>query len=93
MYEIYYEADLQSGKEYLSTVRCGIADRDEEVLHTADNEDALSANLKGSHDNPSQENSRNESKRTTSEDDWVEVKVPDPLITQVTIATRKPSKA
>lgn len=82
MYEIYYEADLQSGKEYLSTVRCGIADRDEEVLHTADNEDAISANLKGSHDNPSQENSRNESKRTTSEDEWVEVKVPDPLITQ-----------
>ncbi|XP_024025806.1 uncharacterized protein LOC21395713 isoform X2 [Morus notabilis] len=83
VYEIYYESDLQSGKEYLCTVRCGIAARD------VDSEEALSPNLKGAHDNPLQENLRNDGNRTSSEDEWVDVRVPDgkkdnslPLMTQ-----------
>ncbi|PON46633.1 hypothetical protein TorRG33x02_325330 [Trema orientale] len=68
VYEIYFESNPHSGKEYLCTVRCGVAVRDEEVVH----------------DNPSKEILRNASSRS-SEDEWVEVKVPDnsfPLITQ-----------
>ncbi|KAH0981560.1 hypothetical protein GBA52_008737 [Prunus armeniaca] len=77
VYEIYYATDLQSGNEYLCTVRCGIADRDEEVLHTGDNEEVRSTNSNGSLKDPSEENSRNGNGLNTSEDDWIEVKVPD----------------
>lgn len=59
-----------------------------------DNEEALSPNLKGVHDKPLQENLRNDGNRTSSEDEWVDVRVPDgkkdnslPLMTQVIIAT------
>lgn len=68
---------MQSGNEYLCTVRCGIADRDEEVLHTGDNEEVRSTNSNGSLKDPSEENSRNGNGLNTSEDDWIEVKVPD----------------
>ncbi|PQM33658.1 uncharacterized protein Pyn_20935 [Prunus yedoensis var. nudiflora] len=77
VYEIYYAPDLQSGNEYLCTVRCGIADRDEEVLHTGDNEEVRSTNSNGSLKDPSEENLRNGNGLNTSEDDWIEVKVPD----------------
>lgn len=77
MYEIYYAADFQSGNEYLCTVRCGIATRDEQVLRTTDFEDVLSACPKGSDDNLSKESLRSDSNLNSSEDDWVEVKAPD----------------
>ncbi|XP_061997543.1 uncharacterized protein LOC133715170 [Rosa rugosa] len=77
VYEIYYAPDLQSDNEYLCTVRCGIAARDEEVLHTEDNEEVRSANSNGSPKDISEENLRNGNNLSTSEDDWVEVKVPD----------------
>ncbi|XP_050385777.1 uncharacterized protein LOC126802228 [Argentina anserina] len=68
VYEIYYAPDLQSENEYLCTVRCGIAARDEEVH---------SANSNGSLKEVSEENVRDANNLSTSEDDWVEVKVPD----------------
>ncbi|KAM1064588.1 hypothetical protein ACFX2A_029218 [Malus domestica] len=77
VYEIYYAPDIQSGNEYLCTVRCGIAARDEEVLHTGDNEDVRSANSNGSLKDPSEDKSRNGNSLNSSEDDWVEVKVSD----------------
>ncbi|KAH7527859.1 hypothetical protein FEM48_Zijuj05G0011200 [Ziziphus jujuba var. spinosa] len=77
VYEIYYAADFQSGNEYLCTVRCGIATRDEQVLRTTDFEDVLSACPKGSDDNLSKESLRSDSNLNSSEDDWVEVKAPD----------------
>lgn len=85
VYEIYYESNPQSGKEYLCTVRCDVAARDDEVLRATDNDEAVSTCSKGSHDDQSKENVRSDSNRS-SEDEWVEVKVPDnslPLITQV----------
>ncbi|KAM1503705.1 hypothetical protein ACFX13_029253 [Malus domestica] len=77
VYEIYYAPDIQSGNEYLCTVRCGIAARDEEVLHTGDNEDVCSANSNGSLKDPSEDKSRNGNSLNNSEDDWVKVKVSD----------------
>ncbi|KAL6125045.1 hypothetical protein ACLB2K_077553 [Fragaria x ananassa] len=76
VYELYYAPDSQSDNEYLCTVRCGIAARDE-VLHTANNEEVHSANSNGSLREVSEENLKNGNNLSTSEDDWVEVKVPD----------------
>ncbi|KAF4346726.1 hypothetical protein F8388_016789 [Cannabis sativa] len=84
VYEIYYESNPQNGKEYLCTVRCGIAARDEQVLQAIDKEDVASASSKGACDGESKENIRNDGSRS-SEDEWVDVKVPDnsrPKITQ-----------
>ncbi|XP_048426258.1 uncharacterized protein LOC103942689 [Pyrus x bretschneideri] len=78
VYEIYYAPDMQSGNEYLCTVRCGIAARDEDMLHTGDNEGVRSANSNGSNGSlkdPSEDKSRNGNSLNNSEDDWVEVKV------------------
>lgn len=78
VYEIYYAPDMQSGNEYLCTVRCGIAARDEDMLHTGDNEGVCSANSNGSNGSlkdPSEDKSRNGNSLNNSEDDWVEVKV------------------
>ncbi|KAB2627549.1 hypothetical protein D8674_021167 [Pyrus ussuriensis x Pyrus communis] len=78
VYEIYYAPDMQSGNEYLCTVRCGIAARDEDMLHTGDNEGVRSANSNGSNGllkDPSEDKSRNGNSLNNSEDDWVEVKV------------------
>lgn len=47
------------------------------MLHTADNEEVRSANSNGSLKEVSEENQRNNNNLSTSEDDWVEVKVPD----------------
>ncbi|XP_065872566.1 uncharacterized protein [Euphorbia lathyris] len=74
IYEIYYVSELGSS-EYLCTVRCGIATRDEEVLHATDIEDVVCAHQKGSTKELTQEKERNGSSLTTNEDDWVEVKL------------------
>ncbi|TKY67986.1 hypothetical protein E2542_SST10883 [Spatholobus suberectus] len=53
VYEIYFAPDSRANNDYLSTVRCGVAVRNDQVLqHLSDD------NIK-------------------TEDDWVEVKVPD----------------
>lgn len=81
VYEIYYTPELQSSTEYLCTVRCGIATRDDEVLQTTDIEEAVWAHMKRSSKEIGEEKLRNGSNLTTSDDDWVEVKALDtPLV-------------
>lgn len=70
MYEIYCEPDVQSGNEYLCTVRCGIASRDGKVLQALNVEEIVSSHVKGCNEELAEENSR-------SEDDWVDVKNSD----------------
>ncbi|KAK9283714.1 hypothetical protein L1049_011964 [Liquidambar formosana] len=77
VYEIYYAPNLHSSNEYLCTVRCSIATKDEELLHAADIEEAVSSHLNGSNKQLAEEKSKSNSNTSTSEDDWVEVKVPD----------------
>ncbi|EEF44625.1 uncharacterized protein LOC8259321 [Ricinus communis] len=81
IYEIYCASELNSENEYLCTVRCGIAARDEEVLHAAiDIEETVLALQKGITKELA-EDRHNGSNVTSNEDDWVEVKVIDsPLV-------------
>lgn len=73
---MYYHSGLQCGNEYLCTVRCGIAARDEEVL-TAEVEEVISPNLDGTNKGLSEADVKSGRNLTGSEDDWVEVRVPD----------------
>lgn len=76
VYEIYYASDLQSSNEYLCTVRCGIATRDEEVLCTPNIEEAA-AHLKETSKELDQKKTKNDSNLSNDEDGWVEVKALD----------------
>lgn len=76
VYEIYYASNAQSSNEYLCTVRCSMAAKEEEVIYNIV-EDGLSENVKGHIGKESEEKLKNGSNTSTSEDDWVEVKVPD----------------
>uniref|UniRef100_A0A5B6ZBJ1 Uncharacterized protein n=1 Tax=Davidia involucrata TaxID=16924 RepID=A0A5B6ZBJ1_DAVIN len=77
VYEIYYASALQSSNEYLCTVRCGIAARDQELLHAADIEEPVCEHFKGSAGELAKEKFKDDGNTGTSEDDWVEVKAPD----------------
>ncbi|KAF7831747.1 uncharacterized protein G2W53_014080 [Senna tora] len=78
VYEIYSEPNLQSSNEYLCTVRCGIAARDDEVLCALNVEEMVSLHIKGINKEVAEENIKNE-------DDWVDVKVPDsPVLVETT---------
>lgn len=77
VYEMYWAPDLQSINEYLCTVRCCIAAKDEKSLHATDIEEPVSANIEGSDGKPAEENLKNGSSVSSNEDGWVEVKVPD----------------
>lgn len=70
VYEVYYTKKRRHDKEYLCTVRCGVAMRDEEVLQIplTDSDASKSSIERKVKDNG---NGR------TSEDDWVEVKAGD----------------
>lgn len=68
---------MQSGNEHLCTVRRGVAARDEQVLHTGDNDKVCPANSNESLKDPSEAKSRNGNSPNNSEDDCVEVKVLD----------------
>lgn len=81
VYEIYYHSGLQSDSEYLCTVRCGIALRDEGVL-TAKIEELVSANRSETYKDITEEDSKSGSNLTSSEDDWVEVKVPNAAVAE-----------
>lgn len=74
---MYWAPDLQSINEYLCTVRCSIAAKDEKSLHATDIEEPVSANIEGSDGKPAEENLKNGSSVSSNEDGWVEVKVPD----------------
>ncbi|XVF22943.1 hypothetical protein REPUB_Repub12eG0214500 [Reevesia pubescens] len=77
VYEIYYAPKPQSSNEYLCTVCCGIASRDEEVLHASNLDEPALANLKGADKELDAKRLKNESNSISNEDDWVEVKAPD----------------
>ncbi|KAA8520236.1 hypothetical protein F0562_014492 [Nyssa sinensis] len=77
VYEIYYASALQSINEYLCTVRCGIAARDQELLHATDIEEPVCEHLKGSAGELAKEKLKDDGNTGSSEDEWVEVKVPD----------------
>ncbi|KAM7262820.1 hypothetical protein ACFE04_000503 [Oxalis oulophora] len=78
LYEIYYASDLKSSNEYLCTVRCGIATKDEDVLSVphsdvADVASSMSATQKVDDRNLKTEGSSS----STNEDGWVEIKIPN----------------
>ena len=77
VYEIYYAPEPQSSNEYLCTVRCGIASRDEEVLHAANLHEAALAHQKGAYKELDEKRLKNDINANSNEDDWVEVKTPD----------------
>lgn len=73
-YEIYYATSPNSINEYLSTVRCGVAERDDKVLQTScveaeEHGDSLSGDVAA-------ETASSGGSTATSEDDWVNIKVP-----------------
>ncbi|XP_021280479.1 uncharacterized protein LOC110413825 [Herrania umbratica] len=77
VYEIYNAPKHQGSNEYLFTVRCGIASRDEEVLHAANPDEAALAHLKEANKESDEKRLKNDSSSNSNEDDWVEVKAPD----------------
>lgn len=74
---MYWAPDLQSINEYLCTVRCSIAAKDEKSLHATVIEEPVSTHIEGSDGNLAEENLRNGSNFSSNEDGWVEVKAPD----------------
>ncbi|TYI15197.1 hypothetical protein ES332_A08G170500v1 [Gossypium tomentosum] len=76
VYEIYYAPKPQSSNEYLSTVRCGVACRDEEVLLAPNFDESALAHLKGANTKLDEKTLKNDSNSNSNEDDWVEVKAP-----------------
>ncbi|XWS45732.1 hypothetical protein CRYUN_Cryun14cG0004800 [Craigia yunnanensis] len=77
VYELYYAPKPQSNNEYLCTVRCGIASRDEDVLHAANLDEAALAYLKEAYKELDEKRLKNDSNSNSNEDGWVEVKTPD----------------
>ncbi|KAJ4970509.1 hypothetical protein NE237_003608 [Protea cynaroides] len=77
VYEIYYAPDLPSGDEYLCTVRCGMAVKEDESCYAGDNEEAIATKPMGSAEGLIEEKARSETSNNPNEDGWVEVKVPD----------------
>ncbi|XP_022991853.1 uncharacterized protein LOC111488374 isoform X2 [Cucurbita maxima] len=75
---MYCGTSSQNENEYLCTVRCGAALRDEEVLHTNGIDDD-SARINGSNGIVTEANTQRGSNLNMNEDDWVEVKAPDGL--------------
>ncbi|KAJ8645167.1 hypothetical protein MRB53_006915 [Persea americana] len=87
VYEVYYALERQSDQEYLCTVRCGVAAREDDILQTGDTGEATGEDHDTSGTNtPEIPNQTAKSDSINSngsdEDGWVEVKVPDsPLVT------------
>ncbi|KAL6988558.1 hypothetical protein U1Q18_014310 [Sarracenia purpurea var. burkii] len=77
VYEIYFAPSLQSTNEYLCTVCCGIAARDDEVLHTIDSNELAGAHSMGYAGDKIEEVVSDDGNLASNSDDWVEVKVPD----------------
>ncbi|KAF9675578.1 hypothetical protein SADUNF_Sadunf09G0046700 [Salix dunnii] len=77
VYEIYSAPELQSSSEYLCTVLCDIATRNEEVQHATNIEAAVLAHARSSIQELAEEKLGNGRILTPNEDDWVEVRVYD----------------
>ncbi|KAI8545839.1 hypothetical protein RHMOL_Rhmol07G0069200 [Rhododendron molle] len=76
VYEMYFAPSPRSSNEYLCTVRCGIATRDDEVLH-APYAEPVDAHSNLSDGEQSKEKWSNDGTISPTLDDWIEVKVPD----------------
>lgn len=74
-YEIYYATSPHSINEYLSTVRCGVAVRDDNVLQTSCVEDAAEEHVECLSGYITADTASNGGSTATSEDDWVKIKV------------------
>ncbi|EOA12948.1 hypothetical protein CARUB_v10025928mg [Capsella rubella] len=70
VYEVYYTKKRRQDKEYLCTVRCGVAVRDEEVLQVSYTDSDASKSLV-------ERKVKDNGNVRSSEDDWVEVKAGD----------------
>lgn len=77
VYEIYWAPDLHSINEYLCTVRCSVAAKDEKSLHATDIDEPASVHVEGSDEKLANENLKNGSSVCSNEDGWVEVKTLD----------------
>ncbi|KAL2478486.1 hypothetical protein Fot_47500 [Forsythia ovata] len=77
MYEIYYANSPQSSNEYLCTVRCGVAERDEMFLQTTGIEDVPEEHEEGFIGELTEEIITDGANIVTSEDDWIKVKAPE----------------
>ncbi|XP_057778300.1 uncharacterized protein LOC130997001 [Salvia miltiorrhiza] len=75
-YEIYYATSPHCINEYLSTVRCGVAERGDKVLETCCVEDVAEEHGKSSSGDVTAETASSGGSAATSEDDWVKIKVP-----------------
>lgn len=76
MYEIYYANSPQSSNEYLCTVRCGVAERNEMFLQTTGSEDITKEHKVGFIGELTEELTDGGS-IVTSEDDWINIKAPE----------------
>ncbi|KAG8363607.1 hypothetical protein BUALT_Bualt19G0040000 [Buddleja alternifolia] len=75
VYEVYYANSPQSSSEYLCTVRCGVAERDEKLLQATSIEDV--AEERGEFVSGELTEETDGHSILTSEDDWVNIKVPE----------------
>ncbi|KAL5981996.1 hypothetical protein ACLOJK_016063 [Asimina triloba] len=76
VYEIYHVTDGQNDNDYLCTVRCGVAEREGEVLLAGDEAVELLDSHGKTTESP-QDISRSNNSSISDEDGWVDVKVTD----------------
>ncbi|GFP87770.1 hypothetical protein PHJA_000920700 [Phtheirospermum japonicum] len=75
VYEVYYaRSPRSSSNEYLCTVRCGVAERDDILLQTSCIDDVVEGHSECLSGEINEENGED---IVTSEDDWVKIKAPD----------------
>ncbi|KAL6560488.1 hypothetical protein OROGR_004047 [Orobanche gracilis] len=77
VYEVYYAHSPQSSNEYLCTVKCGVAERDEELLQTSCIEDAVEENSECLSEEITEETIADGENIVPSEDEWVKIKLPE----------------
>lgn len=70
VYEVYYTKKRRQDKEYLCTVRCGVAVRDEEMLQISYTDSDVSKSLV-------ERKVKDNGNERSSEEDWVDVKAGD----------------
>lgn len=72
-YEIYYKPDVHSSNEYLCTVRCSTASREDDSLHESNHGEGSTEPTKES----DRDYKEKKSPSSANEDGWVEVKKPE----------------
>ncbi|KAL0289755.1 UNVERIFIED_CONTAM: hypothetical protein Sangu_2603700 [Sesamum angustifolium] len=77
VYEVYYAHSPHSTNEYLCTVRCGLAEREDKLLQTTCIEDVEEERGECLSGELTEETLTDGATIVTSEDDWVKIKVPE----------------